>query len=322
MAAALMVFSCAPAAVAHHSAAVYDMGAVVVLRGTVLRYDWKNPHVYIVIAAETPGGATAEWAIEGESTALMTRSGWTATTLAPGERVLARANANRRPERREARLITLTADDGTVLVRKASGPAPTVAATGLAGVWDAIRGYDDFRFVRGALTPRGAAIVSDFDEGQSPVKDCLAFPVPIVTILPYRTRLEVEPDRILLHSEYFDVERVIYVDGRGHPQSGERTPQGHSIGRWDGDALVVETALFSDHPLGNWRGLPSGAQKRVVERFEPTPDRTRLRVSFRVEDPEYLVDPWIGQVVWDFVADGEILPYRCDREIARRFARE
>ncbi|HSG63475.1 MAG TPA: DUF6152 family protein, partial [Gammaproteobacteria bacterium] len=307
-------------AIAHHSAAVYDMGAVVVLRGTVLHYDWKNPHVYIVIAAEAENGQTAEWAIEGESTALMTRSGWTASTLEPGDRVLARANVNRRPERHEARLVTLTTDAGSVLVRKASGPAPTVAAEGLAGVWDAIRGYDEFRFVRGALTPRGAAIVGGFDEGQSPVKDCLAFPVPIATILPYRTRVQVDDDRILLRSEYFDVERTIYMDGRGHPENGERTLQGHSVGRWEGGALVVDTSSFSDHPLGNWKGLPSGAQKHVVERFELTPDRTQLRVSFRVEDPEYLVEPWIGEIVWDHVPDGEILPYHCDREIARRFA--
>jgi len=311
-----------PSAVAHHSAAVYDMQSIVALRGIVRRYEWKNPHVYIFLEAEDETGQVAEWAVEGESTALMSRSGWSPETLAPGDRVFARANVNRRPERHEARLITLTTEDGAVIVRKASGTPPKIPANGLAGVWDAIRGYDDFEFVRGELTARGAAAVSVFQEGQSPVQNCLAFTAPMVTFLPYRSRITVEDDRVLIHSEYFDVERIVYLDGRGHPENGERTHQGHSIGRWDGDALVVDTTLFSDHPIGNFRGLPSGAQKHLVERFEPTDDRTQLHVTFRVEDPEYLVDPWTGEVAWDYIPDGETLPYRCDPEIARRFAIE
>ena len=207
-------------------------------------------------------------------------------------------------------------------VRKDSGSPPRISANGLAGVWDAIRGYDDFELVRGELTPSGVAAVAAFEEGQSPVQDCLAFPAPMVTFLPYRSRITVADSRIVIDSEYFDVQRVIYIDGRAHPVNGERTPQGHSIGHWDGDALVVDTTLFSDHPIGNWKGLPSGARKHLVERFEPTDDRTQLRVTFTVEDPEFLADPWLGVVTWDYVPDGEMLPYHCDPEIARRFAIE
>jgi hypothetical protein len=312
----------APAVSAHHSAAVYDMQSVVALRGTVRRYEWKNPHVYIFVDVEDERGEPVEWAVEGESTALMTRSGWSATTLAPGDRVLARTNVNRSPERHEARLVELTTENGTVLVRKASGERPHVAAEGLAGVWDAIRGYDEFEFVRGRLSERGAAAVKNFDEGQSPVQNCLAFTAPMVTFLPYRTRITIDAETITLNSEYFDVERTVYMDGRSHPVGGERTAQGHSIGRWEDGVLEVDTTAFSDHPLGNFRGLPSGAQKHVVERFALTPDRTQLVVDFVVEDPEFLLDPWVGRVVWDFVPDGETLPYRCDPEIARRFAVE
>jgi Family of unknown function (DUF6152) len=307
---------------AHHSAAVYDMNSVVTLRGTVRRYEWRNPHVYILIDAEDDSGQLAEWAVEGESTALMTRSGWTPTTLTLGERVLVRANSNRSPERREARLVTLTTEDGTVLVRKAAGSPPVESADGIAGVWDALRGYDRFRFVRGKLTERGAAAVSAFDEGRSPVKDCLAFAAPIVTFLPYRSEIQVHDDRIVIRSEYFDIERVIYMDGRGHPENGERTPQGHSIGRWEDGALIVDTTLFADHPIGNFHGLPSGAQKHVVERFQLSDDHRQLNVRFSVEDPEYLAEPWTGEIVWDYAPDGETLPYKCDLETARRFAGE
>lgn len=307
---------------AHHSAAVYDMNSVMTLHGTVRRYEWRNPHVYIFIDAEDESGGRAEWAIEGESTALMTRSGWTPSTLAAGDRVLVRANGNRQPERREARLVTLTTEDGTVLVRKAAGSAPVAAADTIAGVWDALRGYNQFHFVRGKLTEKGAEAVADFDEGRSPVKDCLAFPAPMVTFLPYRSKIEVQDDRVVIRSEYFDVERIVYTDGRGHPENGERTPQGHSIGHWENGALIVDTTLFADHPIGNFHGLPSGAQKHVVERFQLSDDHRHLDVNFSVEDPEYLAEPWTGEIVWDYAADGQMLPYHCDLETARRFAGE
>jgi Family of unknown function (DUF6152) len=307
---------------AHHSAAVYAMDSVMTLRGTVRSYEWRNPHVYIFVDAEDDSGRLAEWAIEGESTALMTRSGWTPTTLAVGDRVLVRANRNRHPERREARLVTLTTGGGTVLMRKGAGSAAVEGADGIAGVWDALRGYDHFHFVRGKLTERGAEAVRAFDEGQSPVKDCLAFPAPMVTFLPYRSEIQVRDDRVVIRSEYFDVERVVYTDGRGHPENGERTPQGHSIGHWENGALVVDTTLFADHPIGNFHGLPSGARKHVVERFELSSDRRRLNVRFSVEDPDYLAEPWTGEIVWDYAPDGQMLPYKCDLETARRFAGE
>jgi hypothetical protein len=129
------------------------------------------------------------------------------------------------------------------------------------------------------------------------VQDCLAFATPITTVLPYRSEIELAGDRILIRSECFNIERVIYTDERGHPESGELTEQGHSIGSWDSDTLVVDTALFAPNPIGNWRGLPSGPRMHVVERFEPSPDRTQLRITFRVEDPDYLADRWEGEIV-------------------------
>jgi len=305
----------------HHSSAVYDSDTVSTFTGTVTRFEWTNPHVYLFVEVEDDTGEIVEWAVEAESTALLTRAGWSRTTVEPGDGISARVHRNRNPALREARILTLITADGTVLGRRATDTAaPTAAASTLAGVWDALRGYRDFDVVRGGLTERGAAAVNAFDEHRSPVQDCLAFAVPVPTVLPYRSAIEIDDDTIYIRSEFFSIERVVYMDGRGHPENGERTTQGHSIGRWDGDTLVVDTALFAEHPIGNWSGLPSGPRKRVVERFEPTADRTQLRITFTVEDPDFLVDPWLGEIVWDYVPEGEILPFVCDPEAARRFA--
>ena len=109
------------------------------------------------------------------------------------------------------------------------------------------------------------------------------------------------------------------MDGREHPQSGERTIQGHSIGSWEGEVLVVDTTLFSDSRTGNLNGVPGGSQKHVVERYQLSEDRTQLLLEFVVEDPEYMVEPMIGRVAWDYAPDREIMPFGCDPENARLY---
>jgi hypothetical protein len=141
---------------AHQSFAVYDADTVVTLTGTVTRFDWTNPHVYVFVDIDDEDGEAVEWALEGESTALLSRAGWSRTTLAPGDRISARVYRNRNPEQHEARILTLVTPDGATLGRRTTSTAlPSVGARDLAGVWDALRDYGEYEFVRGALTEQG-----------------------------------------------------------------------------------------------------------------------------------------------------------------------
>src|SRR3970040_2347662 len=85
------------------------------------------------------------------------------------------------------------------------------------------------------------------------------------------------------------------MDGRKHPQDGPRTNQGHSIGRWEEDVLVVDTTLFADHPSASGNGVPSGAKKHLIERFSLSEDGTRMIVDVLLEDPDYLAEPFSGR---------------------------
>ena len=60
----------------------------------------------------------------------------------------------------------------------------------------------------------------------------------------------MQEEHILIQTEDFQIERIVYMDGREHPADGERTIQGHSIGWWegDGDVLVIDTTLFCRSP--------------------------------------------------------------------------
>jgi hypothetical protein len=106
--------------------------------------------------------------------------------------------------------------------------------------------------------------------------------------------------------------RVIYMDGRPHPQGDRLNPTwlGHSVGRWEGDTLVVDVVGFNE---GSWIDLvgdPHTDLLHVVERYS-RPDLYTLRYEATIDDPGAYTEPWtIGlDIVWD--EKGEIQEYIC-----------
>ena len=300
----------------HHGNIIFDLDRVVTLQGTVSRYVWRNPHVYIFVESRNEEGQTVEWQLEGDPNPIMTRSGWAPTTLTPGDPVTIRMNPDRNPQRSHALLVSLTKADGVVLMPRSGWRASTVRATTLAGVWDGLRGYNSRRFVYGTLTEKGAAAQAEYTEADNPVSDCIPYPLPTIVAAPYLNEIEILDDRIVIRSEFFGVERIIYMDGRDHPQDGERSNQGHSIGWWENDVLVVDTSLYADYRAGNRSGIPSGPQKHSVERYELSEDGTQLMIDYVIEDSEYMVDPMTGGMIWDYAPDRELLPIGCDPQNA------
>ena len=107
--------------------------------------------------------------------------------------------------------------------------------------------------------------------------------------------------------------RMVYMDGRAHPDPSERFTTGHSIGWWEGDTLVVDTTLLSSHRAGNSSsGVPSGAQKHVVERFSLSDDGTRAIVDVFVEDPEFLAEPCEGRTEMVYSPHLQLYAYDCE----------
>lgn len=290
--------------------------------GEVSRYEWSNPHVYIYVTYTADDGASEEWQFEADPTPLMSRNGWRPDTLVPGDTVIVRAYPDINPARNRALLISLTTPDGTVLTPRASRTVSSASATDFSGLWDGLRGFTIRHLDPIVPTDKGNAARSSYDEKQNPVSNCRAYVTPSLIRLPYLVEIEIQDDRILMRSEFYKVERTIFMDGREHPADAERTNQGHSIGRWEGDILVVDTTLFTNNPGGNRPEIPSGVDKRVVERFVLSDDRTRMLIDFTVEDPEYLAVPMTGTMEWDYAPDAEFLPFDCDPQNARQFAIE
>ena len=84
--------------------------------------------------------------------------------------------------------------------------------------------------------------------------------------------------------------RVVYMDGRTHPADLPPTWEGHSIGRWEGDTLVVDTVGFNDRFWFDRRGTPHTEQLHIVERYT-RPNYGTLVNQATLDDPGALAHP-------------------------------
>lgn len=310
---------------AHHSEAGFDVETVVAFQGAVSKVAWRNPHVYFTVETVVESGGTVEWEVETGGIPLLERSGWHRDSLKPGERITVRGHPAREPGRTYALLLSLEKADGSILQQQVTNSEATDTATSLAGTWKGnLANLGDlsqgFRSI--PLTPEGTAAQEVFDVNvEHPAASCIPYPTPAIILGSGFWLSQIEPgeDVVAIRNEWFDVERTIFMDGRNHPENGERTIQGHSIGRWEGDTLVVDTTNFADHRSPYQTGVPSGSQKHVVERYTLSDDGSRILVEFTLEDPQYLAEPFSGTVDWIYRPDLEFFQFNCDPDVSSQY---
>ncbi len=129
--------------------------------------------------------------------------------------------------------------------------------------------------------------------------------------------LEILQDQklIVMRLEYFDMVRIIHLDGRGHPPAdAPHSKAGHSIGHWEGDELVVDTThLLAGSFLNN--GFSHSEDLHFVERFRLGADGRTLHASQLSEDPAVFEGMAARLVSWRR-GDDYIYPYECDPSFA------
>jgi hypothetical protein len=263
----------------------------------------------------------------------MKQYGWAKDTFAPGDGVIVGGHPGRNPARtvlflqsiRRAGAATAMYDAGGAVAAAPPPPPRNVRATSLAGTWTTGVGPTFVSFFTPAVvqlaTPAGAAAIAEFRDAEAnPGLDCVPFASPPYMILPGFRSIELRDDVVVIRGEDAAVERVVHLNVADHAGAAPSV-QGHSIGRWDGATLVVDTAQFAPHRLGNGAGLPSGPRKHLVERFAVNPQGA-LSYSFEVEDPEFLKQPVTGATEWSYRPDVDYVPTPCDRDNAKRFLSE
>jgi hypothetical protein len=107
--------------------------------------------------------------------------------------------------------------------------------------------------------------------------------------------------------------RTIYMDGRTHPTRGPRTAYGHSIGWWEGDTLVSDTANFHEGFWLDRKGLPHTDRLHTLERWTRK-DSTTMEYSLTVDDPGAYRAPWTTSVILTWEANTELFEYVCQQQ--------
>ena len=109
---------------------------------------------------------------------------------------------------------------------------------------------------------------------------------------------------VIFENETFNQPRTFYLKARTHPQTPFPTRNGHSIARWQGKALVVDTIGYDGR--STWpNDIPASEQGHLVERFSVSADGKVLTDHLVITDPKTFVRPWVLDLKYDRMPDTE-----------------
>ena len=303
------------AAIAHHgTAGQFDHSASLEVSGVVTKLRFVNPHSYVYFDVTNEDGTVDNWRCEMRAATVLKRSGWSADMFPPGTAI----HISGVPARREPHgcyVNELKLGEGPVIKRyeqldEAEGAAyreegrAAVLPNGqpnISGDWAArqrlltseqvkervARGYTPTSY---EVSAAGEAAAADFVlDRDNPRFHCL--PVNIVddwNFDQHINRIEQTDTTVVLTYGFMDIVRTIHLDMDEHPDDITPSRAGHSIGKWNGNVLEVDTIGFSEGYLDGRRGVMHSDQLRVTEQFELDPAEQSITRTYTVEDPLYL----------------------------------
>lgn len=322
----LLLALASTAVLAHHGNSEYDLSKTVQYEGTIVDFVWRNPHILARVATKTETGEAITLEIEGASPSVLRTGGFSSQSLVVGEKVTAVVSPSRRSPKESAYGYELIKADGTSvpLVSARMKPAQLIstAATTIYGTWvPTAASFAAMARSLGSwpLTDKGREIRSKFTLAESGQVRCVPVSAPMLMTYPVVMVFTAAADHVDIKTEWLGAERIVYTDGRMHPPISERFPQGHSIGHWEGNDLVVDTANFTDQETG---GIPSGSQRHLTERFAVGKDGVGMSYFYVLQDPEFIAGQVTGSAELNYRPDLQLAVVECDQELAKKFLRE
>jgi len=203
----------------------------------------------------------------------------------------------------------------------APAPKTTDGKPDLSGIWHADGRYLDNLAGEGVdvpMHPWAAALYKqrmDTLGRDKPQLHCLPHGVPdamLVAAIPFK--IVQTPREVMVLYEEFNQYRQIFTDGRALPNDPNPAWFGYSIGKWEGDTFVVETAGFKE---GTWLdngGHPHSDALHITERFR-RPNFGTLELDVAIDDPKAYPKPWKSATIhFKLLPDTELLEHLCENE--------
>jgi hypothetical protein len=203
-------------------------------------------------------------------------------------------------------LIALTVVSG--LATQVATPAELDSWKGdLTGSWQGPYTPDLTRGTTAVLTPWGQQKFSQFDGKMDP---CLPVGITRLANAPDPIQIVQTPQRVVILYESWHSFRSIPTDGINHSINPDPTWLGTSVGKWDGDTLVVDVTQMNDKTSLDTNGHPHSEQLHLTERFRRTGPKT-MSYEVTVDDPKAYTQPWKQSRVFQLKSGLELMEYVC-----------
>jgi len=190
-----------------------------------------------------------------------------------------------------------------------TGPAPRMAdgKPDFSGMWN---GSSDMGPEESTALPWAAEIKKQrFENNFKDAPSGFCLPGEIFPSAPLLYQFVQTPSLLVQLTEDQPSHRLVFLDGRAHPKDPDPSWKGHSIGKWEGETLVIDTVGFNDK---SWLpdSLPHTEMLHVVERYR-RPDLAHLNIDITIEDPGTLTKPWRLHTTWTLAPGEELIEYVC-----------
>jgi hypothetical protein len=214
--------------------------------------------------------------------------------------------------------------------------AASAAVPNISGVWN-LRSSPETRFLSYAFTREeppmtpwalerfkatkpsfGPRAVADSNDPVNPTTvnavGCFPPGTPRIYLQPFPMEIVQTPGRVLMIFEFNHFIRQIWTDGRPHNTDLGSTWFGDSIGKWQGDTLVVDTIGLNDKTWIDRAGHPHSDALHVVERIQRV-DQTTLQIDITMEDPKAYTKPWGGQIKFQLRPNWNVTEMVCEDNV-------
>ena len=149
------------------------------------------------------------------------------------------------------------------------------------------------------------------DNGMAdPISHCLPAGIVKGLTIPLFRKMIQMPGLLVILNELGSSYRQIFTDGRPMPSIDQPTFNGYSVGRWEGDTLVVEITGFKDQMWLDRNGSPLTDAAKITERFHRV-NFGKLEIEITVDDPKAYTKPWTVKLTQLIVLDTELIDYIC-----------
>ncbi|MBX2848621.1 MAG: hypothetical protein KTR16_09880 [Acidiferrobacterales bacterium] len=334
-------------AYAHHgSNGQFNRDIKIEVSGVITDVKLVNPHSYVYFNVTDENGETQEWRCEMQAVRELRKNGWTEEMFATGTEVTV-AGSQARREEFGCYMDTISFAGGEPIARHGvislieDEPIPEVElAEGTPvfnGRWKSLvpHGGAGRNFVKPeavvaaekaawpadvtvrtgrasyAQSEAGKEASAGYTSDMNPRFQCQATNLfHDLTFAAAVNAIDQSDDKIVITYGFMDIVRSIYLDMDSHPDNIVPSRAGHSIGKWEGDTLIVDTVGFSEGYLGGRAGAKHSEQMHIVERLNLAGDGEWLITTYTINDPLYLTESFTGQITQ--VRTGEpYAPYDC-----------